>query len=171
VPMVELLAYLRANGFKTFIVSGGTANFMRPFAETVYGIPPEQVVGTTFKTAYSFQDGKSSIVVEPALDLIDDGAGKPVGIGERIGRRPILAFGNSDGDFEMLEYVTSSDGLRLGLIVHHDDAAREFAYDRSSKIGKLARALDAAKDRGWVVVGIKENWKTVFPFKTPELAR
>lgn len=171
VPMVELLAYLRANGFKTFIVSGGTANFMRPFAGTVYGIPPEQVVGTTFKTVYSYQDGKSAIVVEPAIELIDDGAGKPVGIGERIGRRPILAFGNSDGDFEMLEYVTSSDGLRLGLIVHHDDAAREFAYDRSSKIGTLARALDAAKDRGWVVVGMKENWKTIFPFKTPELAR
>jgi phosphoserine phosphatase len=170
-PMQELLGYLRANGFKTFIVSGGTANFMRPFAETVYGIPPEQVVGTTFQTKYEFRDGKSAIVIEPAIDLVDDGAGKPVGIGERIGRRPTLAFGNSDGDFEMLEYVTSGEGPRLGLIVRHDDAVREYAYDRDSRIGMLSRALDAAPDRGWIVVGTKEDWKQIFPFATQALSR
>jgi phosphoglycolate phosphatase-like HAD superfamily hydrolase len=162
-PMVEVLEYLRANGFKTFIVSGGTTDFMRPWAEAAYGIPPEQVVGTTFKTKYEFKDGRSDIVVQPQIDLVDDHAGKPVGIARLIGKRPLIAFGNSDGDFEMLEYTTSSGGSRLGLIVHHTDAEREYAYDRDSHIGRLAKGLDEAKSRGWIVVDMKADWKTVFP--------
>jgi phosphoserine phosphatase len=162
-PMLEVLAYLRANGFKTFIVSGGTADFMRPWAERVYGVPPEQVVGTTFKTKYEVKDGKPAIVIEPQIDLIDDHAGKPVGIARLIGRRPVMAFGNSDGDFEMLEYTTAGKGPRFGLIVHHTDGEREYAYDRKSHIGKLDRGLDEAAKRGWVIASIKDDWKTVFP--------
>ncbi|VTR91251.1 haloacid dehalogenase : NapD-like protein OS=Pirellula staleyi (strain ATCC 27377 / DSM 6068 / ICPB 4128) GN=Psta_1819 PE=4 SV=1: HAD [Gemmata massiliana] len=164
-PMLEVLAYLRANGFKTFIVSGGTADFMRPWAEKVYGVPPEQVVGTTFKTKYAAKDGKSTVVIEPHIDLIDDHAGKPVGIARAIGRRPLMAFGNSDGDFEMLEYTTTAKGPRFGLLVHHTDTEREFAYDRKSPIGKLDRGLDEASNRGWVVASIKDDWKTVFSTK------
>jgi phosphoglycolate phosphatase-like HAD superfamily hydrolase len=164
-PMLEVLAYLRANGFKTFIVSGGTVEVMRAFAEKVYGVPPEQVVGSTFKTKYVVKDGKPAIVIEPAFDMIDDKAGKPVGISKFIGRRPIMAFGNSDGDFEMLEYTTTGKGARFGLYVHHTDAEREVAYDRKSHIGKLDKGLDEAPKRGWVVASIKDDWKTVFPSK------
>ncbi len=168
-PMLELLAFLRTNGFKTFIVSGGTADFMRPWAEKVYGVPPEQVIGTTFKTKYVVKDGKPAIVIEPAIDLIDDHAGKPVGIAKFIGRRPLMAFGNSDGDFEMLEYTTAGKGARFGLFVHHTDAEREYAYDRKSHIGKLDRGLDEALKRGWGVASMKDDWKTVFPAqKQPE---
>lgn len=165
VPMLEVLAYLRENGFKTFIVSGGTAHFMRPFAQAVYGIPPEQVVGTTFKTEYELRDGLPVIAIQPTLDLLDDKSGKPVGIARFIGRPPMLAFGNSDGDFEMLEYTTTDRPGTLGLFVHHDDATREYAYDRDSPIGQLKRGLDDAEARGWIVVGMKENWKRIFPFE------
>ena len=144
-PMLELLAYLRANGFKTFIVSGGGIEFMRPWTERVYGIPPEQVVGSSIKTKYELRDGKPVLVRLPELNFIDDKAGKPVGINQHIGHRPIAAFGNSDGDFEMLEWTTSGKGPRFGLIVHHTDAEREFAYDRESHFGKLDKGLDEAK--------------------------
>lgn len=162
-PMVELLAYLRANGFKTFIVSGGGVELMRPFTEKVYGIPPEQVVGSTIKTKYEVRGGKPVLVRLPEIDFIDDKAGKPVGINKFIGRRPVMAFGNSDGDFEMLEFTTTGTGARFGLLVHHTDAEREFAYDRTSHFGRLDRGLDDAPKRGWVVASIKDDWKTVFP--------
>ena len=161
-PMLELLAYLRANGFKTFIVSGGGVEFMRPWAERVYGIPPEQVIGSSIKTKYELRDGKPVIVRTPELDFIDDKEGKPLGIQKFIGRRPIAAFGNSDGDFQMLEWTTSGVGARLGVLVHHTDAEREFAYDRKSPIGKLDKALDEAPKRGWVVVSMKDDWTKVF---------
>jgi phosphoserine phosphatase len=163
VPMREVLDYLRANGFKTYIVSGGGVEFLRVVAEELYGVPPEQVVGSSIKTRYEVRNGRPVIVRLPEVDFIDDKAGKPIGIHKFIGRRPIAAFGNSDGDFEMLEWTTSAAGARLGVIVHHDDAAREFAYDRHSSIGKLARGLDEAPQRGWTVVSIKDAWKTVFP--------
>jgi phosphoserine phosphatase len=162
-PMLEVLAYLRASGFKTFIVSGGTVEFMRPWTEKVYGVPPEQVVGTTFKTKYVARDGSTAVAIEPAVDMIDDKAGKPVGIAKFIGRRPIMAFGNSDGDFEMLEYTTTGKGRRFGLLVHHTDSEREYAYDRKSHVGKLDRGLDEAAKRGWIVASMKDDWKTVFP--------
>jgi hypothetical protein len=162
-PMLELLAYLRANGFQTFIVSGGGIEFMRPWTERVYGIPPEQVVGSSIRTKYELRDGEPVLVRLPELDFIDDKAGKPVGIQKHIGRRPILAFGNSDGDFEMLEWTTSGEGPRLGLIVHHDDAGREVAYDRKSHIGRLDRGLDEAGRRGWVLVSMKDDWRTIYP--------
>jgi hypothetical protein len=161
-PMRELLDYLRANGFKTYIVSGGGVEFMRVFAERVYGVPPEQVIGSSIKTKYEVRDGQPVIVRLPEVDFIDDKAGKPVGIHKHIGRRPILAFGNSDGDFEMLEYTTSGPGPRLGLIVHHDDGEREYAYDRKSSVGRLERGLDEAAQRGWVVVSMKSDWRTVY---------
>jgi len=164
-PMLELLAYLRANGFKTFIVSGGGIEFMRVFAERVYGIPPEQVVGSSIVTKYEVREGTPVLVRQPELEFVDDKEGKPVGIQKHIGRRPIAAFGNSDGDFQMLEWTTAGSGKRLGVIVHHDDAAREWAYDRDSHIGQLARGLDEAPKRGWVVVGMKADWKRVFPFE------
>jgi len=164
-PMLELLAYLRGNGFKTYIVSGGGVEFMRTFATQRYGVPPEQVVGSTIRTKYELRDGKPAIVRLPEVDFVDDGAGKPVGIHKFIGRRPIAAFGNSDGDFEMLEWVTSAPGPRLGLIVHHDDAAREFAYDRKSFIGRLDRGLDEGPRRGWTIASMKNDWKKVFPFE------
>jgi hypothetical protein len=160
-PMKELLAYLRANGFKTFIVSGGGVEFMRVFSERVYGVPPEQVIGSSILTKYELRDGRPVIVRLPEIEFIDDKAGKPVGINRYIGRRPILAFGNSDGDFEMLEYTTSAPGPRLGLIVHHDDGEREYAYDRKSSIGRLERGLDEAAQRGWVVVSMKDDWRTI----------
>jgi phosphoglycolate phosphatase-like HAD superfamily hydrolase len=161
-PMLELLAYLRAHGFKTFIVSGGGVEFMRAWAEDAYGILREQVVGSSGKLKYELRDGKPAIVKLPEMDFIDDKAGKPVGIQTFIGRRPILAFGNSDGDFEMLEWTTAGGGPRLGLLVHHTDAEREYAYDRDSHIGQLKRGLDEAAKRGWIVVDMKQDWNTIF---------
>jgi hypothetical protein len=161
-PMQELLAYLRANGFRTFIVSGGGVEFMRVFSERVYGVPPEQVIGSSIRAQYEVRDGKPVIVRLPEIEFIDDKAGKPLGINRYIGRKPILAFGNSDGDFQMLEYTTSAAGPRLGFIVHHDDAEREYAYDRKSSIGRLERGLDEAASRGWVVVSMKDDWRRVY---------
>jgi len=161
-PMLELLAYLRANGFKTFIVSGGGIEFVRTFSEQSYGIPSEQVVGSVIKTKYELRDGKPVLVRLPELVFIDDGAGKPVGINSYIGRRPIAAFGNSDGDFEMLEWVTTGTGPNFGLLVHHDDAVREFAYDRTAATGKLDRGLDEASKRGWTLVSMKNDWNRIF---------
>ena len=162
-PMLELLAYLRASGFKTFIVSGGGIEFMRPWTERVYGIPPEQVVGSSGKLKFEMRDGKPVLVKLPEIDLIDDKAGKPVGIQSHIGRRPIAAFGNSDGDLQMLQWATAGSGVRFALIVHHDDAEREWAYDRQSHIGMLDKAWDEAKAKGWTVVSMKEDWKAIFP--------
>jgi phosphoserine phosphatase len=162
-PMLELLDYLRANGFKTFIVSAGGIEFMRPWTEEVYGIPPEQVVGSSIKTVYEVRDGVPVIVRQPEIDFIDDKAGKPVGIHRHIGRRPILAVGNSDGDFEMLEWTAAGDGARLGILIHHTDAEREWAYDRESHVGRLDRGLDEAVERGWIVVDMKNDWGVVFP--------
>jgi len=165
-PMLELLEYLRAAGFKTYIVSGGGVEFMRPWTEKVYGIPPEQVVGSSIKVEYQLRDGKPALVRLPAINLIDDKAGKPVGIHQQIGRRPIMAFGNSDGDFEMLEYVTSGPGPRLGVLIHHTDAEREVAYDRKSHFGRLDRGLTEAPARGWAVVDMQQDWRQIFPEKT-----
>jgi hypothetical protein len=164
-PMLELLAYLRANGFKTFIVSGGGIEFMRPWAERVYGIPPEQVVGSSIKTRFQMRDGRPTLFRLPEVNFIDDSAGKPVGINEHIGRRPTAAFGNSDGDLEMLQWTTMSGGVRFGLIVHHTDAEREYAYDRQSHFGRLDKALDAARLNQWTVVDMKNDWKRVFAFQ------
>jgi phosphoserine phosphatase len=161
--MLDLLGYLRANGFKTYIVSGGGIEFMRVFAEQVYGVPPEQVIGSSIATGYEVRDGKPVIVRQPKIDFIDDKAGKPVAINKFIGRRPIAAFGNSDGDFQMLEWTTAGAGPRLGVLVHHDDAAREFAYDRGSHIGRLERGLDEAAARGWVVISMKDDWNVIYP--------
>jgi phosphoglycolate phosphatase-like HAD superfamily hydrolase len=162
-PMLELLAYLRESGFKTFIVSGGGVEFMRPFAERVYGVPPEQVIGSSIQTRYELRDRRPVILRLPEVDFVDDKAGKPVGIHKFIGRRPLLAFGNSDGDFEMLEWTTSGPGPRLGLLLHHDDGEREVAYDRRSAFGRLDRGLDEAPKRGWQLVSMKRDWKRVFP--------
>jgi len=165
-PMVELLEHLRANGFKTFIVSGGGVDFMRVFAERVYGIPPEQVVGTTLTSTFELRGGRPVIVKQAALDFLDDKAGKPVAIHRVIGRRPILAFGNSDGDLQMLQYATiGSPRPSLGLIVHHTDDERETAYDRESHIGRLDEALDQADENGWVVVDMKRDWAEVFAWQ------
>jgi len=162
-PMLELLAYLRAQGFRTYIVSGGGVEFLRVFAQERYGIPPEQVIGSSIKTKYELRDGKPVIVRLAEIDFIDDKAGKPVGIHKFVGKRPIAAFGNSDGDFQMLEWTTSGPGPSLGVIVHHDDATREFAYDRNSSVGRLARALDEAPARGWTVLSVRSDWKQVYP--------
>ncbi|TCR61730.1 haloacid dehalogenase-like hydrolase [Bosea sp. BK604] len=163
-PQLELLAFLRANGFKTFIVSGGGVEFMRVFAEKAYGIPPEQVVGSSGSVKYRLSaTGKPELYKEAKVEFIDDGPGKPVGINRFIGRRPILAFGNSDGDLQMLQYTTGGEGARLALIIHHTDAAREWAYDRKSQIGKLDKALDEAATKGWTIVDMKTDWKTIFP--------
>ncbi len=164
-PMLELLAYLRANDFKTFIVSGGGIEFMRPWTQKVYGIPPEQVIGSSIKTKYELRDGKPVIARLPELNFIDDKAGKPVGIHQHIGRRPILAGGNSDGDFEMLEWTTAGTGLRFGLIVHHTDDKREWAYDGDSHIGRLDRGLDEGPRRGWTIVNMRDDWRVIFPFE------
>jgi len=161
-PMRELLDYLRANGFRVWIVSGGGIEFLRVFAEDLYGVAPEQVIGSSIKTRYELRDGKPVIVRLPQIDFIDDKAGKPVGIHKFIGKRPIAAFGNSDGDFQMLEWTTSAPGARLGVIVHHDDGEREFAYDRKGAVGKLDRGLDEAARRGWLVVSMKNDWKAVY---------
>ncbi|HEX5091177.1 MAG TPA: HAD family hydrolase [Burkholderiales bacterium] len=162
-PMLELLAYLRASGFKTYIVSGGGIEFMRAWAEGVYGVPPEQVVGSSIKTRYVVKKGVPMLIRQPQVNFIDDKAGKPVGILQHIGRRPIAAFGNSDGDFQMLQWTTAGGGARLGLIVHHDDAAREYAYDRNSHVGTLVRGLDEGPALGWTIVSMKNDWKRVYP--------
>lgn len=162
-PMLELLAYLRANGFKTYIVSGGGIEFMRPWAESVYGIPPEQVIGSSIKTRFELRDGKPVLVRLPEINFIDDKDGKPVGIQQHIGRRPIAAFGNSDGDLQMLQWTAAGAGSRFCLYVHHTDAEREWAYDRESHIGRLDRGLVEAQKNGWTVVDMKADWKRVYP--------
>jgi heat shock protein HslJ len=169
-PMVEVLRYLRANGFKTFIVSGGGVEFMRPWVEEAYGIPPEQVVGSSGVVKFEMRGDEALLMKEPKVEFIDDGPGKPVGINRFIGRRPIMAFGNSDGDLQMLQYTTAKEPSeggrqrpRFALIVHHTDADREYAYDRDSHVGRLDKALDEAKQRGWTVVSMKDDWKTIFP--------
>ncbi len=164
-PMLELLAYLRDNGFKTYIVSGGGVEFMRPWTERAYGILPEQVVGSSIKTKFEMRDGKPVLLRLPEIDFIDDKAGKPMGIHKFIGRRPIAAFGNSDGDLQMLQWTTAGEGPRFMLLVHHTDGDREWAYDRQSPIGRLDKALDEAQRRGWTVVDMKKDWKRVFPFE------
>jgi phosphoglycolate phosphatase-like HAD superfamily hydrolase len=165
-PMVELLGYLRANGFKTFIVSGGGVEFMRVWAEKAYGIPPEQVVGSSGVVKFQLgPNGKPELMKLAKVEFVDDGPGKPVGINRFIGRRPIFAFGNSDGDLQMLQWTTAGPGARFAGIVHHTDAAREYAYDRQSKVGKLDKALDEAKAKGWTVVDMKQDWKKVFAFE------
>jgi phosphoserine phosphatase len=164
-PMLEVLAYLRANGFKTYVVSGGGIEFMRPWAERVYGVPPEQVVGSAIKTRYEPRDGHPVLLRLPEVAFIDDKAGKPEGIEEFIGRRPIAAFGNSDGDQQMLEWTAAGPKKNLMLLVHHTDAEREYKYDRQSAFGKLDTALDEANAKGWVVVDMKRDWKTIFPVR------
>ena len=166
-PMLELLAYLRANGFKTFIVSGGGIEFMRPWAEAAYGIPPEQVIGSTGVQEFELRDGVPVLVKLPEVDFVDDKEGKPIAIHATIGRRPIMAFGNSDGDFQMLEWTTSGSGPRFGLIVHHTDAEREWAYDRTSHIGQLIRGLDEAPKLRWTVVDMKTDWNAIYPTEKP----
>ena len=171
-PMLELLAYLRANGFKTFIVSGGGIEFMRPWTEKIYGVPPEQVVGSSIKVRYELRDGKPVLMRLPEINFIDDKGGKPVGINQHIGRRPMAAFGNSDGDWQMLEYTKAAGGVvRLAMLVLHDDAKREFAYGPAtglpdSRIGTFSQALyDEAKKQGWVVISMKNDWKRIFAFE------
>ena len=161
--MLELLDHTRANGFKTFIVSGGGIDFMRPWVADAYGIPPEQVVGSSVEIAYEVIDGKPSLVRQPQIDFIDDKAGKPVGIHRHIGRRPIFASGNSDGDLQMLEWTTSGEGARFGLVLRHTDAEREWQYDRDSSVGRLDKVLDRTPEAGWTVIDMKADWKTVYP--------
>ena len=168
-PMLEVLAYLRANGFQNYIVSGGGIEFMRPWAEAAYGIPPEQVVGSSVKTKFELRDGQPVIVRLPELNFNDDKGGKPVGINQHIGRRPIAAFGNSDGDLQMLQYTGAGSGTRFCLYVHHDDAAREYAYDRTDHLAKLDKGLDEAAAKGWTVVSMKDDWKTIFPAAPPKV--
>lgn len=165
-PMLELLAYLRANDFKTFIVSGGGIEFMRPWTETVYGIPPEQVVGSSIKTKLEVHNGKPVIMRLPELAFMDDKEGKPIGINSHIGRRPIAAFGNSDGDLQMLQYTAAGDGPAFMLYIHHTDAEREWAYDRKSGVGKLDKGLDEALEKGWTIVDMKRDWKVIYPPRT-----
>ena len=162
-PMLELLRYLRDQGFSTYIVSGGGVHFMRAFAEDVYGIVPENVIGSVGKSTYQIVDGVAAIMKDPGIAFIDDKAGKPIAIDQKIGKRPIFVGGNSDGDFEMLEWSTAGDGPRFGLIVHHTDAVREWAYDRESHIGRLDRGLDEAASRGWLLVDMAKDWATVYP--------
>ena len=161
-PMQEVLRYLRANGFRTFIVSGGTVDFMRAFTEPVYGIPNEQVIGSRQKFAFEVKDGKPMVMMQPSLEFNDDKEGKPIAIAQIIGKRPIAAFGNSDGDFQMLQWTTAGSGRRLGMIVHHDDAAREYAYDRESPVGRLVDGLDKYQAMGWGLISMKNDWKVVF---------
>ena len=164
-PMLELLAYLRANGFKNYIVSGGGIEFMRPWTEKVYGIPPEQVIGSSVKTKFEMRDGNPVIVRLPEVNFNDDKGGKPVGINQHIGRRPIAAFGNSDGDLQMLQYAGAGGGTRFCLYVHHDDAEREYAYDRTDHLAKLDKGLDEAAAKSWTVVSMKNDWKQIFPLE------
>ena len=163
-PMLELLTYLRSNGFKTYIVSGGGIDFMRPWTEKVYGIPPEQVIGSSIKTKFEIREGKPVLVRQAEIDFIDDKEGKPVGINKFIGRRPILAFGNSDGDLEMLQWTEVGDGSTMMAIIHHTDGEREWEYDRNSLVGKLDKALDIARSQGWLIVDMKKDWRQVFSF-------
>jgi phosphoglycolate phosphatase-like HAD superfamily hydrolase len=163
-PMQELLAHLRDNGFKTYVVSGGSIEFMRPWAEKAYGIPPEQIIGSISRVALQTKSGKPVLVREPAIDFVDDGPGKPVGIYRAIGRRPILAFGNSDGDLQMLQWTAAGEGPRLAALVRHTDREREYAYDRQSRIGRLDKALEEAQRAGWLVVDMQRDWKRVFAF-------
>lgn len=162
-PMLELLSYLRDNGFTTYIVSGGGIEFVRNFSEAKYGIPPAQVVGSSIKTKYEIIDGVPTVMRLADINFIDDKEGKPIGITEHIGQRPIFASGNSDGDYQMLDWTTSGEGPRFGLILHHTDAEREYAYDRDSSVGRLDKALNDAPSKGWVVIDMKNDWKTVFP--------
>ena len=162
-PMLELLAYLRAKGFKTFIVSGGGIDFMRAYAEKAYGIPPEQVIGSTGKLRFEMRDGRPVLFKLPAVDFVDDKEGKAIAIHRHIGRRPIAAFGNSDGDLQMLQWTAAGPGARLAVYIHHTDAEREWAYDRSSSIGRLDKGLDEAKARAWTIVDMKADWKTIYP--------
>ncbi len=164
-PQLELLTYLRANGFKTFISSGGGIAFMRPMTEKTYGIPREQVIGSSIVAEFKMKDGKQALIRMPKIDFINDQAEKPVGIYQHIGKRPILAFGNSDHDMQMVEYTMAGEGRRLGLFVHHTDADREYAYDRKSHVGALDKALDQADANGWIIVDMKKDWKKVFPGK------
>jgi hypothetical protein len=167
-PMLELLVYLRANGFQTWIVSGGGIEFMRPWALDVYGVPPEQVIGSSIKTRFELRDGEPVLVRLPEMNFFDDKEGKPVAINQHIGRRPIAAFGNSDGDLQMLQWTTAGEGRRLGVIIRHTDAEREWAYDRESHIGRLDQALDEAARQGWVVVDMKHDWGRVYGFESAE---
>lgn len=162
-PMLEVLAYLRANGFRTYIISGGGIEFMRPWAEEVYGIPPEQVVGSSIRTKFEIRDGKPVLVRLPEINFIDDNEGKPVGINTHIGRRPIAAFGNSDGDLQMLQWTMAGEGPRFAMYIHHTDAEREWAYDRNSGIGRLDKGLDEAREKGWSIVDMKQDWKVIYP--------
>ena len=164
-PMLELLAYLRASGFKTFIVSGGGIEFMRPWTEQIYGVPPEQVVGSSIKTKFEMRDGAPVLVRLPEIDFNDDKEGKPVAINQSIGRRPIFAVGNSDGDLQMLQWTIAGSGVRFGGLVHHTDSDREWAYDRASSVGRLDKALDEARARGWSVVDMKQEWKVIYPLE------
>jgi hypothetical protein len=162
-PMLEVLAYFRKNGFKTYIVSGGGVEFMRPWTESAYGIPAGQVIGSSIKTKFALREGKPVLVRVAEVNFIDDRTGKPIGINQEIGRRPVAAFGNSDGDQQMLEWTAAGKGPRLMLLVHHTDAQREYAYDRNSSVGRLDKALDEANAKGWTVVDMKSDWKTIFP--------
>ena len=164
-PMLEVLTYMRANGFKTFIVSGGGIEFIRAFAEKSYGIPPDQIVGSSIVTKFERRDGRPTLFRLPEVNFVDDGPGKPVGINQHIGLRPIAAFGNSDGDLQMLQWTTEAGGRRLGVVVHHTDAEREYAYDRQSKVGHLDKALEAATVDRWTVIDMKRDWKTIFPVR------
>lgn len=165
-PMLEVLAYMRANGFKTFIVSGGGIEFMRAFALERYGVPSAQIVGSSIVTTFERRDGRPTLFRLPKVNFVDDGPGKPVGINQHIGLRPVAAFGNSDGDLEMLQWTTEAGGRRLGVLVHHTDGEREYAYDRDSKVGRLDKALDAAALDRWTVVDMKRDWKVIFPSGT-----
>lgn len=164
-PMLQLMRYLRKNEFKTFIVSGGGIEFVRIFSEQIYGILPEQVIGSSIVTRFEVNDGKPVLVRSPQLNFLDDNEGKPVGIQQHIGRRPIVAFGNSDGDLQMMEWTKAGDDARLGMIIHHDDAEREFAYDRMSAAGRADRVLDEASDRGLKLISMKNDWRRVYPFE------
>jgi hypothetical protein len=167
-PMLELLEYLRDHGFKTFIVSGGGIEFMRPWAESVYGVPPEQVIGSSIRTEFEVRDGVPVLKRLPEMSFIDDGPGKPVGINQHIGRRPIAAFGNSDGDLQMLQWTMAGDGPRFALLVHHTDAEREWAYDRESHVGHLDQALVEARENGWAIADMRRDWNIVFPASNSE---
>jgi phosphoserine phosphatase len=166
-PMLEVLGYLRGNGFTTYIVSGGGIEFMRPWSDKAYGVRPEQVIGSSIKTRFEMRDGRPELFRLPEVDFVNDGPGKPVGINAHIGGRPIAAFGNSDGDLQMLQWATMSGRRGLGVVVHHTDAAREFAYDRDSTVGRLDKMLGVASDSGWAVVSMKDDWKRVFSFEQP----
>jgi hypothetical protein len=164
-PMLELLNYLRANDFKTFIISGGGIDFMRPWTEQAYGIPPSQVVGSSLKAKYEVKDGKPTIMRLPEVNFVDDGPGKPVGIHQHIGQRPVFVAGNSDGDYEMMQWTMTNSLPHFGILIHHTDAGREWAYDRESHFGKLNKGLDDAAKYGWQVVDMKRDWKAIFPFE------